>query len=276
MRIASALVLLMACGGRAKDETRLLLPVPDRVEAQQTSIGAAQPAPGALASPPASESGARASKVPASAEPLALPVEPEPTARIPQLACEPGAARCNGALAEQCSPGDTWELREQCGECNGRSTCEVLGEVAACLPPICCFPQTRCNGQFLQICNADATGFELLQDCGSPGLCDSIRGACLASCVPGRTRCNGSELERCNNDGTGFDNIAYCATPALCELGQQLGTCATGCAPGEARCSGSTLMRCNEGQTGYEIVEVCPSACDPGIGCVSADAGVDF
>jgi len=274
MGIASGIALLIACGGRAKDETLLWEPAADRAEGSQTSVGAEQPAPVAASeSPPASGTGGSVAAVPNRPEPPAPPVEPEPKPLTVDLSCEPGAARCNGALAEQCSPQRSWELSEQCGECNGRSSCEVLGQRAVCLPHICCFPQTRCNGQFLQICNADASGFDLLQDCGSPEFCDPSRGACL-TCIPGRTRCNGAELQRCSNDGAGFERISCCATRALCELGQQSGGCATGCAPGETRCSGLTLQRCNEGRTGYETVEVCRAACDPQLGCSSSDAGI--
>src|SRR5690349_9330699 len=144
MGSARGLALLIACGGCGKDETLLLQPAPDPVEAPRTNIAAERPTPGARQSPPvsdagpASDAGADASTFPASAELPASPVEPGP--RAPELFCEPNAARCNGVFAEQCSPQGTWELREQCGECNGRSSCQVLGQLAVCLPHICCFP----------------------------------------------------------------------------------------------------------------------------------------
>src|SRR6185503_5313001 len=75
MRVAIGLLWLMACGGRAKDETRVSEPAPT----PQTSIGTAQP----------------------------------DTNAVPQVpgdgGCEPGSSRCNGSLLEVCSrEGTSW------------------------------------------------------------------------------------------------------------------------------------------------------------------------
>ena len=121
------------------------------------------------------------------------------------------------------------------------------------------------RGSSPPICNATATGFELLEKCASAALCDAARGG-STGCSPGATRCNGAELQRCNADGTRFETLDLCATAALCRLG------ASGCAPGETRCSGSILMRCNDDQTGYETLEQCPAGCERGA-CLDVNAG---
>jgi len=238
----------LACGGGTPDETTLLGELPAQrmalpVGTPQTSIGTEQPArPGTRPSPSQSNPAAPAVDLPSTPPSGESPQSPSgsPDSGVTPLIaqdCEPGAGRCNGPRAEQCSPEGTWLLVEVCGQCNGFSTCAVFGG-ARCLPTICCSPQTRCNGEMLERCNATATGFEPLQDCGTPELCDSIRGACLSVCIPGRMRCDGAELQRCSADGSSFMTVARCVTSALCFASAGEASCGTGCAVGELRCVG--------------------------------------
>jgi hypothetical protein len=243
MGVAIGIVLLMACGGRAKDETRLSESLPTQI-----GIGAERPTPHAEQPTPDAGPGSGGFE-----------------------GCEVSLFRCSGSLLELCSSGGAWRSVQQCA---APGLCDP--ERGACLAATCRPGEMRCDGSELQRCNADGTDFETFERCGTAAICELSIGStsCFSiGCVPGEMHCVGATLWRCNDGQTGFETAEVCATPALCEIGLRSGPCATGCARGETHCIGLALVRCNEGRTDYETVEVCPTACDPGLGCVSADAG---
>ena len=110
-------------------------------------------------------------------------------------------------------------LLSECAQCNGRSLCDADGSGARCLEPPCCFPEMRCNGAAVEICNADSTGFDTISLCATAALCFAEGGEahCAIGCAPGEIRCSGSTLMRCNDGRTGYDTVEECATPAACD-----------------------------------------------------------
>jgi hypothetical protein len=134
------------------------------------------------------------------------------------------------------------------------------------LNPGCQAGAVRCQGQVLQACNADGSGWTPLQRCASAALCVDDPGEvsrCIdRTCEPGIT-CSGAELLQCNEDLSGFDPIQRCQSAAHCDA--MNGACKDApCVPGEISCNGATLQRCNDAQTGYEPVTTCATAalCD--------------
>src|SRR5262245_10600240 len=119
------IALLLACGGRAKDETQVLEPFPT-AGTPATGVGAELPARATTspaASPASSGGSSQMQGTPSRRDPEAAPpaspsVSPEP--KPAERACEPGASRCNGVFVEQCSPESGWLPLLECGQCNGR------------------------------------------------------------------------------------------------------------------------------------------------------------
>jgi len=192
---------LLACGD-GQDATRLSAAPTDGTA--ETNVGAQQPAADATNPPaPTFSEGAGGAAPQVSSD-----------SSKGGLDCEPGTGRCNGARAEQCSPEGTWLFVEECGQCNGFSYCHADPQIGArCWASICCYPQMRCNGAFLQQCNQTATGFETIEVCASPALCVSGPGEshCVSGCERGETRCALAGVERCNDDLTGYELSEACS-----------------------------------------------------------------
>jgi len=190
--------------------------------------------------------------------------------------CDAGAARCTGTTLERCNADQTgWEFVEECGTqklCEiGQDRHEQAGpaSVVACEPPTCVVGEHNCTGATLEICNAERTDFERVQDClGGAAFCDSAGGVCSdVPCDVGDTRCSGVQVERCKADQSGFEAVPgavnVCTTPQLCiKSGQAPAFCQPEtCAPNQAVCTGNQLQRCNAGQNGFNNVgPACPRA----------------
>jgi hypothetical protein len=129
-----------------------------------------------------------------------------------------------------------------------------------------CLPNSfRCDGSTLEACRPDRTGFDPVEECVEPEVCDPTAGTCRV-CVPNEHACNGAELIRCGPDGR-WQAGTTCASEALCTLGYQrmTGVCSpAACAAGTLICQGARLMRCNESLDGYSLVEDCGdvTSCD--------------
>lgn len=135
----------------------------------------------------------------------------------------------------------------------------------------------RCQGQMLQACESDGSGWRPLQRCESSALCVDSEGEqsrCLdAACEPGVT-CAGAELRQCNMDRTGHDSLETCLSAAHCDA--MAGACERErCVPGEITCNGATLQRCNDGPSGHDELATCATAalCDD---LVTAACGSDI
>jgi len=188
--------------------------------------------------------------------------------------CDVGAGRCTGATLERCNADQTgWEFAEDCGS---EGLCKIGQErhaqagatsLLACEPAPCDDGEYRCTGAALELCNADRTGFDLVQNClGGPAFCDSAAGVCSdVPCDVGDTRCSGAQVERCRADQSGFEAVPgalnTCATPQLCINNGQVPAFCQGisCTPNQTVCTGSQLQRCNAGQTGFvNVGPACP------------------
>ncbi len=101
----------------------------------------------------------------------------------------------------------------------------LLGLLAACRfdpayrdvptqppPPACSTGDEQCHGDTLEKCNADQTGWDVVDDCGKNGLaCAPSLLACVP-CVPGTGACQGQLTEICKPDGSGYDTGSTCDT----------------------------------------------------------------
>ncbi len=141
--------------------------------------------------------------------------------------------------------------------------------------PVCAVGEVRCDGSLLQRCADDGSGFDTVELCATPALCQAGAGGlaiCLAqTCSPGEARCNGPQgIERCNAALTGFEQQILCNPESVCtELGSNAVCVPTQvCVPGEARCSGDTLQFCANDGSGFLISVVCSSGaqCDAASG----------
>jgi hypothetical protein len=183
--------------------------------------------------------------------------------------CESGQEQCNGAEIQRCSDDrtrfdavTTCETRGLCDDSNPRD--------AFCRPPVCqrgplSGTEFRCQGTVLQRCNDQHTGYDTLNTCATPGLCNAGLGfsGCQApACAPGQTRCSGDFLQVCNDQRTGFDNLERCGQGA-CD--SSAGRCSDPCIVGSARCnSQGQLEECRDRLVGRQITALCssPQLCD--------------
>lgn len=166
----------------------------------------------------------------------------------------PGVFRCSeqGGL-ERCRDDLTdWEST---ATCESAAHCDAVK--GTCMEEPCAAGAYQCSGAVLQICNAERTGWEPVQECETDGLCQvtlsSGATACVApQCEEGTFYCEGPQPQICNAGRTGFrDNGTPCATAELCN--GTTGTCAMPvCDPGQTRCTGAAPEVCNAGLTGYE------------------------
>ncbi len=190
----------------------------------------------------------------------------------PPSGCEQGATRCQGSVLQQCIDGFGWMSTERCG--SAALCVDGAGEVSRCVDETC-EPGVVCKGSALQQCNADLTGFDLIDTCDSPAHCDAGSGVCQqAACTPGQISCNGPALQRCNAGQTNYDVITSCATAALCDdlvadrCGVNLASCdVTGavcpaplCEQNQLRCDGTRLELCKPGRNGWDFVDECVTA----------------
>ena len=91
--------------------------------------------------------------------------------------CTAGALRCNGGQIERCRDDRTGSDPVMGANCATQALCEDSlatcqpGSSCVCKPPECDVGAGRCTGATLERCNADQTGWEFAEDCGSEGLC---------------------------------------------------------------------------------------------------------
>jgi hypothetical protein len=177
--------------------------------------------------------------------------------------CDAGTPRCSEGLLQRCNDqGDGWVLIDQCAS---QALCDTSAE--ACAPPACAPREYRCTetGE-LQVCNADRSDFEHVEQCLSAAFCSAVpgRAQCDGSpCRAGRQRCNGPQIEQCREDRSGFDPLGItCASAALCHEGEALfPTCAAPvCTPGSFVCEGATLSRCSDDADRYITINDCGTA----------------
>jgi len=149
----------------------------------------------------------------------------------------------------------------------------ILGEVPAscadagvgpCSQGRCVPDQFRCDGDLLEICGASGKAWELLEQCGSVGLCDAPAGVCQPpACDVREHQCTETgELLVCNAERTDFEHVAQCASLAFCNAVRGQERCeATVCDAGARRCNGAQLEECRQDLMGYSpVLPACTSA----------------
>ncbi len=156
--------------------------------------------------------------------------------------CIEGEYACDGAALSHCDPVTHKFVPEQ--NCASVPLCNAIA--GACTSAACLPGQKVCSAGVLQKCNADQTGFDLLEDCSAAGkLCDPIGQQCDV-CVGGSATCkDGSTVSACDLDGQKVvEKNCPSGTPYCTGDGQCVAcTSETQCdAPGEcqaATCNGN-------------------------------------
>jgi hypothetical protein len=82
---------------------------------------------------------------------------------------------------------------------------------SGCREAACPSNARRCRGATLERCNAQRTGFELVEVCATEALCvpnGSNNARCAdPACDAGERECRGRDLAICNSGRTGFDEV---------------------------------------------------------------------
>jgi hypothetical protein len=88
--------------------------------------------------------------------------------------------------------------------------CDVT-QPSGCREAACSGNTRRCRGADLERCNAQRTGFDLVETCATEALCvpnGTNNARCVApTCDAGERECRSGDLAICNADRTGFDEV---------------------------------------------------------------------
>ncbi len=187
--------------------------------------------------------------------------------------CPPGAQSCNGPQPQRCREDQTGF--DPIGEpCVTSALCNDDGESAFCEEPTCrrgelSGDEYACDGALLSRCNENLTGYDAVETCAAPELCDASARECRAPlCELGEHRCEGALLQLCNAGRTGFDTAENCGDASQCDAA--LGACSDPCEPGSSRCTPQgRIEECRDRLTGWQEVADCltPQLCDAEEGC---------
>ena len=133
----------------------------------------------------------------------------------------------DGSCVSDCTDGCSSQGAVQCADSGSIEACQVQStgcldwsapiecpdgsscDGGQCLSGASCAPNTyRCNGDDVEVCNAEGTAHLFVQSCA--GECDG--GVCVGECEPGSRQCNGDTVEECNASGTDFEAVETCDT----------------------------------------------------------------
>ena len=180
-----------------------------------------------------------------------------------------------------CFEGDVWScsggtpsgLFDTCDPA-ANEECVVEAGSAQCKTITCAPGEVRCSpdGNIVQTCNANGTGFDDTTICQGAPVCRDIGNGpeCgQALCTPGETRCvaAGDAVEFCDASQQ-FVAGESCETNELCELVNDAYTCVPQpvCQPGELRCNAGSdgIEECAPDGLAYVTLETCNAseACD--------------
>ncbi len=214
------------------------------------------------------------------------------TGRCQTVVCTPGAVRCaagNGSLETCNALGDGWNAGQSCAHSCGQGS-----SGAACLAAVCEVGDTRCDGNALEGCLPDETGWSFESFCATgcsgtgAGSADAGQSASCNPlvCSPLTRRCdpdNPTAVDTCSQLGTEWDPTDLC--PQGCAAGQCVTTSAN-CTVGDLRCNGIDTQACNgvsgaPGVTEWDTTGTClngcsSGACLPGGSCASVDGGAQL
>lgn len=128
------------------------------------------------------------------------------------LGRQSGQAFCDGATRKVCGQ-DLVDVSQALCDSNQHCTEASGAACAKCLPG-----EHACEGQDLQVCNDELTGFDFIKTC-TDQKCSATAGDCSDyACAEGQKRCTtGGILEICNEDRSGFDVLEDCGEN-LCDF----------------------------------------------------------
>jgi len=153
----------------------------------------------------------------AAAAPATEVEEANESAEVPP-ACVPGERRCTAATLELCSEAAVWTSVDVCASAAHCDSAFDRCQPAPCIPELC-----RCNAGVVEVCSADQLGWDVLETCASPALCESdpegTTAVCLEpACAAGERRCTADgTVETCRADLTGFEPNPPCGDAETCE-----------------------------------------------------------
>lgn len=139
----------------------------------------------------------------------------EETDACVDVICNPGDVRCSPSqfkVVETCdSAGTVWKPTAFCdGKC----------EQGACKEVNCDAGVRQCGPQGIEECNAEESGFDLVEPCETGcGLNANGQPTC-GLCVQGATQCKGNIVEKCFNSLNGWKDYLLCGSLQTCELGE--------------------------------------------------------
>jgi hypothetical protein len=195
--------------------------------------------------------------------------------------CTPGELQCSGPLTNElrvCTADNRWQT---VASCESASLCMASVSMGmadmtwtpACLPPQCDAGVLSCDGSVLYRCRQGRDGFDKVDVCSSPALCQMAATApdgqsqtqsmCPLGCAPaGSFRCMGQNVEQCSFDQTTWTVVHTCNDTATCD--SMTGECGGPCVPGAQRCNAASLETCSPEQT-WVVKEVCATGalCSP-------------
>jgi hypothetical protein len=93
-----------------------------------------------------------------------------------QLFCNPGEARCNGALERCDEAGASWKVVDDCAQ-RGLACAPTLGRCAPCEPGV-----SRCDGETVVTCDTDGNGESRGMTCDTSRGIGCREGGCRALC----------------------------------------------------------------------------------------------
>lgn len=185
-------------------------------------------------------------------------------------ACAVGDHVCTPAGVLRACRLDRTDYVDQ-DECVGPPFCDAaLGE---CTPAPCEVGQQRCNGNQIEECLEDRTGFRpvLGGTCATAALCIDSDPADIhcdpPQCVAGAFNCfGGAQLQRCNDDRTRFEPFGPpCLRPDLCSAAR--GRCDF-CFPGRQECTPEVDASriCSVTGNSFGPETFCPLGCESNLG----------
>ncbi len=176
--------------------------------------------------------------------------------------CTAGEISCNGATLRRCSATPIGHdeiatcataalcddlVRLTCG--NDLVGCDTAG--ATCPTPACAVGQLRCAGARLELCNAGRNGWDFVDNCVTPGVCElTLTNPVAVSCIeppcgPGDTLCSpAGAILGCNTEQTAYSvPVTQCRSAAVCT---PQGCDTDPCTLGASSCNVKTLQVCRE------------------------------
>jgi len=187
--------------------------------------------------------------------------------------CVAGEVQCSGDMSRDlriCNANNRWE---EIATCETATLCERSVSMAMadptwtpqCLTPTCVAGELTCEGSTLRQCRQSQDGYDRIDICASPALCQLAiesevvgQASCPAGCSPaGSFRCTDNAVEQCAADQTGWSDPMPCPDGTLCD--SETGECGAPCELGMSRCNAGTVETCTaEGM--WATQEVCATA----------------